>query len=358
MPDIDAAPYPRLLAAPMLRDMNRTAFDTTARLTLILSIALSLAACTTEPQTDDGAAASEDTGPEPSTSDDAGDPPPSLTTDGSSTSDGASTTAADSTSDDDPATDSGSSDDDSTTGEPASPRSFVLVHGAWMGAWSWERVTPLLEAAGHEVRVVELPAHGDDPADPATTTLDGYRDAVLAAMEDSDEPVVLVAHSMGGMVISAAGQAAPEGVEALVYVAGYLPQDGQSLLDLAFMDPGSILGEHLVDHGDGTASVETDALGEVFCADCSEDDVALLETHHRPEAFAPLATPITLTDDAFGTLPRFYVHTAQDVAVSPLLQDQMVAASPVDGAATLDAAHTPMLSAPEALADELLTLVQ
>ena len=349
MPTIDADPYPRSLAALMLRAMNRTAFDTTARLTLTLSAALSLAACTTEPVIDDGAAASEDTSPEPSTSDDAGDPPPPLTTDGSSTStsDPSSTTAADS-----------ASDDDSTTGEPAEPRSFVLVHGAWMGAWSWERVTPLLEAAGHEVRVVELPAHGDDQADPATTTLDGYRDAVLAAMEDSGEPVVLVAHSMGGMVISAAGQAEPEGVEALVYVAGYLPQDGQSLLDLAFMDPGSILGEHLIDHGDGTASIEADAIGEVFCADCTEDDVMLLQNNHRPEAFAPLATPITLTDDAFGTLPRFYVHTAQDVAVSPLLQDQMVAASPVDGEASLDAAHSPMLSAPEALADEILALVQ
>lgn len=356
MPDIDAGPYPRSLAAPMLRDMSRTALDTTARLTLTLCAALSLAACTTDPATDDGAA-SEDTGPA-SSSDDAGEPPPPATTDGSSTttSDPASTTATDSEGDDDPTTDSGS-DDDSTTGEPVEPRSFVLVHGAWMGAWSWERVTPRLEAAGHEVRVVELPAHGDDATDPATTTLDGYRDAVLAAMADANEPVVLVAHSMGGMVISAAGQAEPEGVEALVYVAGYLPADGQSLLDLAFMDAGSILGEHLVDHGDGTASIETDAIGEVFCADCSEADVALLQEHHRPEAFAPLATPVALTDDGFGTLPRFYVHTAQDVAVSPLLQDQMVAASPVDGATTLDAAHSPMLSAPEALADAILELV-
>lgn len=351
MRSIDAGPYPRAPAAPMLRAMNRTAVHTTARLTLTLSTALSLAACTTEPAADDGDAASEDTSPEPGTGDDTSDPPQPSTTEGSSTD---SPGTDDATTE--PATDSGTDDD--STGEPAEPRSFVLVHGAWMGAWSWERITPPLEAAGHEVRVVELPAHGDDPTDPATATLDGYRDAVLAAMADAGEPVVLVAHSMGGMVISAAGQAEPDAVEALVYVAGYLPQDGQSLLDLAYMDPGSILGEHLVDHGDGTASIETEAIGEVFCADCSEADVTLLQVNHRPEAFAPLATPITLTDDAFGTLPRFYVHTAQDVAVSPVLQDQMVAASPVDAAATLDTAHSPMLSAPEALADAILELVE
>jgi pimeloyl-ACP methyl ester carboxylesterase len=348
----------------MLRGMTRTALDTAARLTLTLSAALLLPACVGEPATDDdGAAASEDTGPEPSSSDDAGDAPEPATTDASSTSgtsgtsDPSSTSGADSGSDDEPTTGEPGTDDGQTTGEPVESRSFVLVHGAWMGAWSWERVTPLLEAAGHEVRVVELPAHGDDPTDPAATTLDGYRDAVLAVMADAGEPVVLVAHSMGGMVISAAGQADPQNVEALVYVAGYLPLDGQSLLDLAFMDAGSILGEHLVDHGDGTASIATDFIGEVFCADCTDEDVAILQDHHRPEAFGPLATPIALTDDAFGSLPRFYVHTAQDVAVSPLLQDQMVSASPVDGEATLEATHLPMLSDPDGLAEQILAFV-
>ncbi len=350
----------------MLRGMTRTALDTAARLTLTLSAALLLPACVGEPATDDGAAASEDTGPEPSSSDDGSDAPETTTTDASSTSgtadtadtsDPSSTSGADSGSDDEPSTGEPGTDDGQTTGEPVEGRSFVLVHGAWMGAWSWERVIPLLEAAGHEVRVVELPAHGDDPTDPAATTLDGYRDAVLAAMDDAGEPVVLVAHSMGGMVISAVGEADPPNVAALVYVAGYLPVDGQSLLDLAFMDAGSILGEHLVDHGNGTASIETDFIGEVFCADCTEDDVALLEDRHRPEGFAPLATPIALTDEAFGSLPRFYVHTVQDVAVSPLLQDQMVSASPVDGEATLDTAHSPMLSDPEALTEQILAFV-
>jgi len=358
MPSIDRWPYPRPLVALMLRDMTRTALDTTARLTLTLSAALSLLACGSDPSTDDGAAASEDTGPESSSSDDVSDAPEPSTTAAESSSSSSSSSGADSGSDDEPTTgEPDTTDDGPTTGEPVEGHCFVLVHGAWMGAWSWERVTPLLEAAGHEVRVVELPAHGDDSAEPAATTLDGYRDAVLATMADAGEPVVLVAHSMGGMVISAAGQADPQNVEALVYVAGYLPLDGQSLLDLAFMDAGSILGEHLIDHGDGTASIETDFIGEVFCADCTDEDVTLLQDRHRPEGFAPLATPITLTDDAFGSLPRFYVHTAQDVAVSPLLQDQMVSASPVDGEATIDTAHSPMLSDPEALAAEILTFV-
>lgn len=180
---------------------------------------------------------------------------------------------------------------------------------------------------------------------------------MLAAVADAGEPVVLVAHSMGGMVISAAAQAEPGSVEALVYVAGYLPTDGQSLLDLAFMDAGSILGMHLVDNGDGTSSIETAAIGEVFCGDCTAEDVMLLQDRHRPEPGAPLGTPVALTNEAFGSVPRFYIHTAEDMAVSPGLQDQMVAASPVDAEATLDTAHSPMLTDPDGLAAEILAFV-
>ncbi|MCA9709612.1 MAG: alpha/beta hydrolase [Myxococcales bacterium] len=241
-----------------------------------------------------------------------------------------------------------------TTGEPEQGRSLVLVHGAWMGAWSWDRVVPELEAAGHAVRVVELPAHGDDPTAPARASLEGYRDAVLAAMDDAGEPVVLVGHSMGGMVISAAAQARPGDVDALVYVAAYLPQDGQSLLDLAFMDPDSLVGQSLVDNGDGTTSIQSEAIGEVFCADCSPRDVMLLQQAHRPEPGAPLATPIALDDGAFGQVPRHYVRTAQDQAVSPALQEQMILASPVDAEVTLDTSHCPMLVDPSGLAEAIV----
>ena len=172
------------------------------------------------------------------------------------------------------------------------------------------------------------------------------------------EPVVLVGHSMGGMVISAAAQARPDDVEALVYVAAYLPQDGQSLLDLAFMDPGSLVGEHLIDNGDGTTSIEEEFIGEVFCGECSARDVMLLQDEHRPEPGAPLATPIALDDEAFGSVPRLYVRTSEDQVVSPLLQDQMLLATPADGEATIDTSHSPMLSDPSGLATAIVELLE
>ncbi|HLY58890.1 MAG TPA: alpha/beta fold hydrolase, partial [Stellaceae bacterium] len=72
--------------------------------------------------------------------------------------------------------------------------SFVLVHGAWHGKWCWEKLVPLLEAAGHEVLAPDLPGMGDDRT-PATLSLAAWADFVARRIEDCAEPVILVGHS-------------------------------------------------------------------------------------------------------------------------------------------------------------------
>jgi pimeloyl-ACP methyl ester carboxylesterase len=88
--------------------------------------------------------------------------------------------------------------------------SFVLVHGAWHGGWCWDRVTPLLETAGHRVDAIDLPGHGTNPADVVDMTLDAYARHVADRVEAAGEPVFLVAHSMGGMSVTAAAELVPD----------------------------------------------------------------------------------------------------------------------------------------------------
>lgn len=111
---------------------------------------------------------------------------------------------------------------------------IVLVHGAWEDASIWSDVTAELEGMGHVVHTVNLPGRAGDTTPTSQITLDSHRDAVLSVVQQSEEPVVLVGHSFGGMTISAVAEAAPEKVERLIYLAAYLPQNGQSLQDLAF----------------------------------------------------------------------------------------------------------------------------
>ena len=228
---------------------------------------------------------------------------------------------------------------------------FVLVHGAWMGASAWDEVAAELRAAGAEVITFDLPAHGADRTPPADASLDAYVARVEQALDG--EEVVLVGHSMAGVVISQVAERAPDRIAELVYLAAYLPSDGDSLADLAGHDADSLAGANLVFHADGTVGLPRDRLAEIFCADCDDGGRAALDAGYRDEPGAPFAEPVSL-GDRFGRVRKTYIHTRQDRAVSPALQEEMSAA--VDRALTLDTSHAPMLAAPAELAAALLSI--
>ena len=99
---------------------------------------------------------------------------------------------------------------------------FVLVHGAWC----WEKVTPLLAAMGHEAHTLDLPGLGNDPAPVSGITLDSYVNAVKDVILSVNEPVVLVGHSMGGLIITQTAELVPDRVQALGYLAAFSPGNG------------------------------------------------------------------------------------------------------------------------------------
>src|SRR5258706_9960209 len=109
---------------------------------------------------------------------------------------------------------------------PAHAKHFVLVHGGWQGAWNWYKVTTLLEASGHTVTAIDLPSHSIDGTPPGTVTLQSYTDKVVQTLDAISEPVILVAHSMGGAAASMAAEARPAKIEKLVYVAAFLMPNG------------------------------------------------------------------------------------------------------------------------------------
>ena len=246
---------------------------------------------------------------------------------------------------------------DETIGQPADrgeSRHFVLVHGAWMGAWAWNDVASELTRNGQKVTAIDLPAHGDDATVASDATLAGYVQRVDQAIAAAGAPVILVGHSMAGMVISQVAEQHPEDIAALVYVAAYLPQNDQSLLDLAYQDQDAITGQHLEFHADGTAAVTGDAVDDVFCADCSPAVLAGLLARTRPEPAHPLEEKVVLTQERFGSVARAYIKTLQDRAVSPALQALMLAATPADVTLELDTSHSPLLSAPIPLTRAIL----
>jgi pimeloyl-ACP methyl ester carboxylesterase len=235
---------------------------------------------------------------------------------------------------------------------------FVLVHGAWHGAWCWREIVPLLESEGHLVLVPDLPGHGDDRSPVSEMTLESYARRVTDTIEQATEPVVLVGHSMGGIVVTQAAELVPDRVARLVYVTAFLPADGQSLIDLAgSVENGDNVQPNLVvDEEHGTCVVAESALVDVFYGECSEAQAADAIARLVPESLAVVVTPVRVTEARAGRIPRMYVECVLDGGLTIELQRSMHAARPCDPVVAIDADHSPFFSRPRELADHLLSL--
>jgi len=243
-----------------------------------------------------------------------------------------------------------------TPASAAPPRhAFVLVHGAWMGKSAWDPVAARLRKDGEEVIQVELPAHGDDPTPADKATLHGYVEAVVAAIGERKD-VVLVGHSFGGVVISGVAEEIPERIGRLMYVAAYLPRDGESAYSLSQQDKDSHVPKFWsqADPAKYTpVTIRKEGLIDVFCNDCSPEVQAYVLAHHREEPVPPMGTPVKLTPGKFGAIPRYYIATSADHAVGYGLQRQMLQATPVKRVVTLKSGHVPMLTHPKKVAAAL-----
>lgn len=234
---------------------------------------------------------------------------------------------------------------------------YVLIHGAWHGAWCWHKVTPLLQSRGHTVHTLDLPALGVDRTPIQSVSLQGYADRVCETLNACSEPVYLVGHSMGGLAITQAAEALPHKIKMLVYLTAFLLPSGQTLLGVAQADSEAKVLPNLVFAPDqSSAMVKADVLEDVFYADCSPSDIALAQSLLVPQAAAPFATPIQTTPDRWGTVPRVYIECTEDHAISLASQRSMYTLLPCSRVITMTTSHSPFLSAPQALADYLLSL--
>ena len=239
----------------------------------------------------------------------------------------------------------------------ATPRTYVFVHGAWMGAWCWSDVATQLRANGDEVIVVELPAHGADTGSIADATLDAYVARVATAITSAPRPVVLVGHSMGGIVITQVAEQMPTRIERLVYVGAFLPRDGETLFGLSMLDADSHLGTSIVvDQEHGIAHIPDASLDDVFIADGAADAKATLHAHYRDEPLLPFVTPVHTTPAGWGSVDISYVYTAQDHAVSYAAQQRMTQGLTLVSSAVLPTSHSPFLTQPMLLASTLTNL--
>ena len=238
-------------------------------------------------------------------------------------------------------------------------RPVVLVHGAWHGAWCWERVIAELEVRHIPVTAVDLPGHGADPG--PLSDLHGDAARVREALDGYDEQVVLVGHSYGGVVVTEAG--VHPNVARLAYVAAFNLDEGESAMSAATTQV-EVAG---IDHSgrpdalayfrveeDGTSTIDPDGARILFYNDCTTDlaDWAVARLGKQPMVTLSQAP----SQAAWRSRPSTYALCTEDNIVHPDLQ--RVLARRADDVVEWPTGHSPFLSRPDLVADLLTRLAQ
>jgi pimeloyl-ACP methyl ester carboxylesterase len=219
----------------------------------------------------------------------------------------------------------------------------VLVHGAFADGESWDKVIPLLQARGLHVVAVQNPLSSlaDDVA------------ATKRAIEQQKGPVVLVGHSWGGVVISQAGN--DDKVKALVYVAAFAPDDGQSVNDMLKGKPAPEWASQLIKDSGGYLRLSTDAVIHDFAQDLPVAQARVVADTQGPW-FAG-ATDDKVTTAAWRSKPSWFVITDKDRMIDPRMQAEM--ASHINATVThVSSSHVAMLSKPADVAAAIVAAAE
>jgi pimeloyl-ACP methyl ester carboxylesterase len=227
------------------------------------------------------------------------------------------------------------------------PATIVLVHGAFAESSSWDGVIDPLTSKGHEVVCAANPLRG----------LASDAESVSDLVRSIDGPVVLVAHSYGGMVISNVDGDAGE-IVGLVYVDGFAPEPGESAFELAGKFPGSTTGDAVrpIPQSDGTTdlALAPELFRDNFCADVPEAQAARMAITQRPCKLEALQEP-SGDDPLWKKVRSWFVFGEKDNNLPPALHRFLAERAGARGTVEIPgASHAISVSQPEATAEVIL----
>lgn len=226
---------------------------------------------------------------------------------------------------------------------PDQKPTVVLVHGAFADGASWNGVVEDLTRDGYPVVAAANPLR----------SVAGDAASVAAVVKSIDGPVVLVGHSYGGTVISVAAEGA-KNVKALVYVAGFAPEAGESSLDLTGKFPGATLGEALaapvaLPDGGKDLYIKQDRFHAQFAADLPAAQASLMAATQRPVTEAAVTEKVAAS--AWKTIPSFSIYGTRDLNIPPAALKFMADRAKSKKTVAVDgASHVVMVSHPHEVA--------
>lgn len=223
--------------------------------------------------------------------------------------------------------------------------SIILVHGFWGGAAHWGKVIPELAKQGYDdLHAVEMPL---------TSLADDVERLTKMIAQQQQGKVLLVGHSYGGAVITAAGNL--PNVAGLVYIAAFAPDAGESPGGITEANPPAAIANVTPD-SDGYLWVKPDHYRESFCQDLEADEALVMAVTQK----APVGTTFgdTIADPAWKNKPCWYQLSSDDRMINPENQKMMAERMQAKKIITLDASHASLASRPKEVSALIIEAAQ
>jgi pimeloyl-ACP methyl ester carboxylesterase len=219
----------------------------------------------------------------------------------------------------------------------------ILVHGGFVDGSGWQGVYNHLTKDGHSVRIVQNP----------TVSLEGDVAATKLIIDAQSEPVILVGHSYGGVVVTEAGN--DPKVAALVYIAAFAPDKGESVETLIADPPPGAPVPPILPPRDGFLFLDREKFHDSFAADVSSEQAAFMADSQVPWGVGALSG--TISEPAWRTKPSWYLIATEDRMIPPPAQRSMSARA---GSTVVEAAgsHAIYVSQPAAVADLIRSAIR
>lgn len=235
---------------------------------------------------------------------------------------------------------------------------FILIHGAWQGAWAFDTIVPRLKAAGHDAIAADLPGDGHDATPPGEVNLARYTDKVVSLIDATSGPIVMVGHSMGGVTASQVGELRPDRIALAIYLCAFMLPDGLAVLDFYanYLEPW-MKGAHArvtYDAEGLTSRIDPVSAVDVFYHQSDRAVAEAAAARLTPQAEGARRSKLSLTPERYGQIPRVYIEALQDRSVHLPLQRKMQEITGCDAVYALESDHAPQLSMPDALTAMLL----
>jgi len=229
---------------------------------------------------------------------------------------------------------------------------FVLVHGAWQGAWCWQKIVPPLWAAGHRVFAVTLTGLGERAHLLSNAiTLDTHVTDVVKAIEAEELPdPILVGHSYGGVVITGAADRLAQRPRHLVYLDAMVLRPGESWSSTHTPELQAARRQAIAEHGGTLPPADPAAYG------LTGADHAWVARRQTPQPGGVYDAPLNFDPHKLQALPRTFIDCTAPALPTIAASRQRVRSEPGWSVVEIATGHDAMVSAPQPLLDVLLAL--